>query len=326
MSNFLDNNDFSEVSNNTLFEVVPPVKGEKEERFKRHCDYLNELFERVPATALNLPEINKESSKSSKGKRRNPYKERVSPRRYVRELSKKFDTNYVINRMIVKEAGYDQEEWLLETYHNYEISNVILVGGESSKIHYPGPSVTEGNMLSKEYLNQGKREYGSGQDIKSTNLNIGNICIPTRRRNDLDEPDRMINKVKSGADFFTTQIITESEYAGSLLSDFSSILNEYEVEPPILFWSFTPISEQKDIDFLRYLGVYIPDDVENKIMSSPDPAQESIEWAISIWEKLQEINEGLHCPIPMGINISVMGLRNFQNGIELAESLNMVEA
>lgn len=316
----------SDESINTLFEVVPPVVGDQKDRFSRHCDYLSELFDRVEVSALNIPEINNESGKSEKGKRRNPYKERVSPRHYARDLSEEFDTDFVINRVIVKESGLDQEQWLLDTYHKYHIDNVILVGGESSKDTYPGPSVMEGNELGKKYLNQGKRRYNSRGKAERTALSIGNISIPTRRRSDLDEPLRMLQKVQTGADFFTTQIITEADYAEALMKDFSSVLYKNKASSPLIFWSFTPISEQKDIDFLRWLGVYIPDEVEDKIISSSNPSQASIENMLSIWERLQNVNDELPVRLPLGINISVMGLRNFRNGIELAEALQMVEA
>ena len=36
-----------------------------------------------------------------------------------------------------------QMEWIQETYSKYEIDNLIIVGGESSKQKYPGPTVNE---------------------------------------------------------------------------------------------------------------------------------------------------------------------------------------
>lgn len=309
----------------TLFEVVPPVVGKEEKRYRRHCDYLDELFDRVPITALNLPEINDESSKSKKGKRRNQFQKRVSPRNYAQKLKSRYDTNFVINRVIVKDGYRKQEDWLTETYLQYGIRNIVLVGGESGKIDYPGPSVTEGNVMGKQYLNRGKRCYSPGKLANETDFSIGNICIPTRRRDDSDEPDRMLKKVRTGADFFTTQIAMEADSPLALLRDFATLLDRNSQPPPLILWSFTPVSEQKDIDFLRWLGVYIPDHVEKEILSGTNPAQKSIELALSIWEEICEQNERLPVTIPLGINVSVMGLRNFHNGITLAETLRSIK-
>lgn len=307
-----------------LFELVPPKVKRHKERFRQHCGHLEMLFDRVDVSGINIPEIHDEDQKGAGGKRRSEYERRVSPRNYVRELRQIFDTRYIINRVTVQSPPAEQEEWLLETYNDYDIRSVVLVGGESDDIKYPGPSVTEGNRLVKEYLNQGKRKF-TGEEMEPTRFSVGNICIPIRRRDDFDEPDRMLRKVQTGTDFFTTQIVLDMESPVNLLRDFAEILVREHIPPPTIFWSFTPISAQKDVDFLRWLGVRIPAEVEERILSSGDKVNESVEWAMAIWEKLRNLNRQLPVSIPMGLNISVMGLRNFENGILLAESMNNAE-
>lgn len=303
-----------------FFELIPPEKGNKEKRLQQHTECVDYLLGEIEVDAFNLPEIQDESPKGENGKRRNPHKERISPRSYVRNLSQRYDAEFIINRVIVKQPHEVQEEWLLETHNEFDIQNVILVGGESSKIQYPGPSVPDGNSLAKDYLNSGRRRYAGGE-IEPTDFTIGNICIPTRRKEDFDEPERMLKKVQTGADFFTSQIIAEAQSPVSLLKDFSNLLIEERQTPPVIFWSFSPIAEKKDVDFLRWLGVHIPSDVEEKILGSDDPASTSIDLAQRIWEKIHDFNNQLPLPIPMGINISVMGLRNFKNGVDLAKKL-----
>lgn len=304
-----------------FIEIVPPQVNSNSNRFERHCSYLNQLMERVDIDAVNIPEIQNESQKGDKGKRRSKFKRRVPPREYAKALSEKIDTHFVINRVIVKEEGEDQEDWLLETGHEYDaIDAVALVGGESSEKEYPGPSVTEGNRLARGYLSEGERKYDKG-GAEPIDLLVGNICIPTRRSKGFDEPDRMLKKVKAGADFFTTQILGEPEYAIDLIRDFSELLQEEDIKPPLILWSFTPIASQKDVDFLRWLGAYLPDEAEERILSSPDPAGESLRWASEIWTDILEANDQLVQPFPMGCNISVMGMRNFGHAIDLAEVL-----
>ncbi len=308
-----------------LFEVVPPVRGEEEKRLDQHSHYLDLLFEEIEVSALNIPEIQDEEKKGEKGKRVSPFKKRVAPRTYAKKLSERFDTDFVINRVVVKQTPEEQERWVLETYKEYDISNIIFVGGETSRKSYNGPSVPDGNEMVKEFLDQGKLCYNDGE-TRPTNMTVGNICIPTRRREDFDEPDRMKIKYRSGAEFFTTQIIAEEETPRMLLRDFADLLNEEteSSELPTLFWSFSPISSQKDVDFLRWLGVYIPEPTEEMILGSADPAAASIDYAQSVWEKLCDFNNQLPVSFPMGINISVMGLRNFENGVRLAKDLQMV--
>jgi 5,10-methylenetetrahydrofolate reductase len=307
-----------------LFEIVPPAKGKRQKRLESHKKNIRQLFNEADVHGLNLPEIQDESKKGEKGRRTTPFKERVSPRRYTRNLSETFETNYVINHVCVNHSSAAElENWLLSTYETFNISHVILVGGESSQNNYNGPSVCDANKLVKNYLNRGQLCY-QNDAISPTNFTIGNICIPTRRRDVYDEPARMFNKFDAGADFFTSQIITETEKPISLMQDFSRLLEENEVEnPPAIFWSLSPISSKKDIDFLRWLGVYIPENTEKRILGSKHPAEASLDIALELFEKLNDFNRQLSVSIPTGMNISVMGLRNFENGIRLAKQMDM---
>lgn len=306
-----------------LFELVPPEKGKKEKRLKQHTAYLEKLLKEIEVDAFNIPEIQDESPKSDKGKRLSPYKKRVKPRNYAKALSERFDAEFVINRVAVKHAHQKQEKWMLETYHDFGIKNIIIVGGESSRIQYEGPSVSTGNKIAKRYLNQGKFKYNEGE-VSPTDFTIGNICIPTRRRNDFDEPERMYHKLRSGADFFTSQIVAEPESPISLMKDLSELLQEEEIDPPMIFWSFSPISSETDVNFLRWLGVHIPEKTENLILGRSNPAAVSADVMQNVWEKMLDFNQQLPVSFPMGLNISVMGLRNFENGIRMAKELNMV--
>lgn len=305
-----------------LFEVVPPIVGKEKERLEQHTEYLGKLFREVHIDALNLPEIQDESSKSKKGKRRSPYKERVEPREYARALSERFDTDFVINRVIVKLPPDEQERWLLETRREYGINKFVFVGGESPEIKYPGPSVPDGNKMAKQYLNRGKLRYNEGT-IEPADFEIGNICIPTRHEEGITEAERMFFKYQTGTDFFTTQIIAESDSARSLLKDFSQMIADDGGEAPTIFWSFTPVSSSKDIDFLRFLGVYIPEETEKQLLDSDDPGATSLEIFQTVWGSILEFNRRLPVPFSMGVNITSMGLRNFDNAIMLAKNMGI---
>lgn len=311
--------------NSPLFiEIATPKLENRKERFREHLSALEDLPEDLEYHGVNLPEIQDESKKGERGKKRNEFQKRVPPRQYARELSGQIDTQFIINRVIVKHPQEAQEEWLIETQQEYGIDTLVLVGGESSTEEYPGPSVTKGNRLIRSHLNHGDG-ITTEQEVESLEYLVGNIAIPTRRRKDFDEPERMLKKIRSGADFFTTQIIAEPNSPMKLMEDLSQLLFLENVTPPTLIWSFTPISARKDIDFLRWLGVYIPDQIEKRILSADNAAAESIQWARKIWSRLVKINRELPVPFPMGCNISVMGMRNFDNAVNMARALQGVE-
>ncbi|MFP4686750.1 MAG: methylenetetrahydrofolate reductase [bacterium] len=303
-----------------LFELIPPEREQTSKEIEARNQKLLQLFERVEVNGINLPEIHEEKGKSKKGKRRSKFKPRLSPREYVQQLKKLIDTEYLICRVIVKSHPSEAEKWLVETNNDYGIRNIVIVGGEQEADAYEGLSVPEGTRLIKENINTGTARL-SDIEFKAADYLVGNISIATRRLDTIDEPDRIIYKIKHGADFFTTQIIAEPDSPVKLLSDLAPLLQEENLNPPLFFWSFSPISEQKDIDFMRWLGVYIPDKVEKRIMGSSDPAAESLQWNIEIWNKLQQATTNLDIKIPLGINISFMGMRNYDHAVELAAAL-----
>lgn len=115
-----------------FIEIVPPKLNAQTHRFEQHCRYLEELFARTDVSGINIPEIQDESKKGERGKRRNEYRERIPPREYARDLSEEFDTEFIVNRVIVQDSEPVQEEWLLETHEDYGVSAITVIGGESS--------------------------------------------------------------------------------------------------------------------------------------------------------------------------------------------------
>lgn len=307
-------------------ELNPPERDNFEEQMDHHRSHLEKLFDEVPSIGgINLPEIQEEEQKGDRGDRKSSFIERVSPREYTRELRKHFEKEYIINRVIVQVPPEEQEEWLLECYRNYDIRTIVLVGGESSDVDYPGPSVSEGNRLITEYLNEGRRRYGKA-DPDPTDFAVGNICISTRRREDFDEPERMAKKVSSGCDFFTSQIIAEARTPSELLRDLDQRFRAENLEPPAILWSITPINSQKDVRFLRWLGVRIPDEVEERILGSETPLETSLDYFETLWERLLEVRDELTLNVPMGINVSPVAIRNLDPSVRLAKRLRSVTA
>ncbi|MFB6344666.1 MAG: hypothetical protein ABEK50_02705 [bacterium] len=307
------------------FELNPPEKENLSQQMQDHFGHLRTLLDRVPEIgAINLPEIQEEEQKGDRGDRKSSFKSRLTPREYTRKLKKSFECEYIINRVIVQASEASQERWFIDCHNQDEIKSIVLVGGESSDIDYPGPSVTDGNRLIKEYLNQGTTKHGH-QLPAPTEFLVGNICISTRRRDDFDEPDRMIKKVKSGCDFFTTQIIAESESPIDLLRDLGQALQERNVQPPAILWSITPFNSEKDVNFLRWLGVRIPDSIEEKILGSEDPAETSLKHHRNLWNDLREAEEQLDVNIPIGLNISPIAIRNLEVSVQLAETLRSIQ-
>jgi 5,10-methylenetetrahydrofolate reductase len=279
-----------------FFEMVPPVKGKPQalESAMGEVARIQKL-----ADAINLPEIHDESRG---GDRTFKFVPRIEPRVLGGRIRKELGMDVVLNRCVVYET--DQGGWFRETQEKFGIQNLILVGGESSQIHYPGPNVAE-----------------TSREIQATGLasTLGGISIPSRAH----EVERIRRKVAEGLCFFTTQVLFDSNDIVWLIQR----LNGVEAR---IFLSFAPVSDSRDIEFLRWLGVDAPSDLDRFLIAglpaekaSSADAEHAFERRLNLAKRiLMDVFDNLPPdPPPLGINIEHINRRNLNSAVRMLEQL-----
>lgn len=279
----------------SFFEMVPPPAGKPEalESALLEVAKIKDL-----ADAINLPEIHDEARA---GDRAFKFVERVEPRFLGAKIRKEFDLDVVINRCVVYQA--DQARWTRETQEKFDISNLVLVGGESSDIKYPGPTVIE-----------------TAHEIRAAGLQVamGGISIPSRAH----EVDRIRRKVAAGLCFFTTQVLFDSNDIVWLIQR----LNGLEAR---VFLSFAPVTHHRDIEFLRWLGADVPADLDRFLISKTGGetpshhAEEAFDRCLNLAQRiLMDVFDNLPPdPPPLGINIEHINRRNLGFAVRMLEKL-----
>jgi 5,10-methylenetetrahydrofolate reductase len=214
---------------------------------------------------------------------------------------------------------------LIRTYHEFRVENLVLVGGESSQIRYPGPSVLETATWITEYLNRGRWPYDSSRPaIPPTDFFLGGITIPTRRKPDpeRDEPARLIQKSRRGIQFFTSQVLYEPFSMQRLLRDYAALCQAEGVPPCRVFLSFAPVSSPSDVQFLKWLGVEIPPDVEQELLKGwLGVAWRSIRVAERVLQDILDFVSAEHIAVPLGLNVEHITSRNFEVSAEMIARL-----
>jgi 5,10-methylenetetrahydrofolate reductase len=279
----------------SFFEMVPP-SAEKPEALKSAMAEVAKIKDL--ADAINLPEIHDESRG---GDRTFKFVERVEPRLLGEKIRKEFNFDVVVNRCVVYQA--DQARWIRETQEKFDIGNVVLVGGESSDIRYPGPSVIE-----------------TAREVRAAGLQVamGGISIPSRDH----EADRIRRKVAEGLCFFTTQVLYDSNDIVWLIQR----LNGLEAR---VFLSFAPVSHYRDIEFLRWLGADVPADLDRFLITKPagettsHHAEEAFERCLDLAQRiLMDVFDNLPPdPPPLGINIEHINRRNLGFAVRMLDKL-----
>lgn len=287
----------------TFFEMVPPAEG-RPEAIERSITEVRGI--RSSADAINLPEIRDENRGETRTFKFIP---RVEPRKLAARLAQEAGAEVLINRGVVYQA--DQLSWFRETRETFGVETLVLVGGESSRLEYPGPSVLE----------------AAGQ-VRAAGLplTLGGITIPSR----LGEADRIRRKTSAGLLFFTTQVLFDSNDIVGLVQSLNGL------EARILL-SFAPVSRPSDLEFLRWLGVDVPKNLDQFLfqggvagrqltdsgggteLGAPAALARSLDIAQRI---LLDVFDNLPADPPLlGLNVMHINQRNFAPAVQMLERL-----
>jgi 5,10-methylenetetrahydrofolate reductase len=274
----------------TFFEIVPPAAG-KPEALGATVEEVRKVRHLVDA--INLPEIHDESRGTERTHR---FIERVEPRVIGARLGRELSTEVVINRVVVHDP--EPVPWFRDTSEQFGIQHMVLVGGESAEIRYPGPSPTEAATLARS----------AGLPIS-----LGGITIPSRP----NESDRIRAKNAAGMSFFTSQILFDSNDIVWLIQR----LNGVEAR---VFLSFAPVSHPRDLEFLRWLGADIPQDLDRFLLQGEAGSTEScFQRSLDLAQRiLMDVFDNLPPdPPPLGLNVEHINRRNFPSAVKMLERL-----
>ena len=287
------------------YEILPPR--EKDGTLNSYAEIISSSLSQTHIDAINIPEVHEENARGLR-----PVKnlERAEAREFGRLLQDNVGIEAIVNRVTVHNDLDYQKSWIKETFYDYDIENLILVGGESSDIKYPGPSVNETSEYITRDLNAGRFDFF-----------CGGITIPSRKI----ESVRLLKKGSNGIEFFTTQVLYDGKKIKKMLKYYDDVCKENNVLPRRILLSFAPVSSKKNIDFLKWLGVEIPSQTEKRLTNKKTSmSDESLEIASEILKGILNNNEKLGITVPIGLNVEHIMSYNFQSSINMLQELSRI--
>ena len=288
-----------------VYEILPPR--EKDGTLDSYAEKISSLLSQTHIDAINIPEVHDENER---GERPVPNLERAEAREFGRLLQDRVGIEAIVNRVTVHDELEIQKKWIKETFYDYDIENIILVGGESSKIKYNGPSVN----TTAEYIT---RDLNTGR----FDLFCGGISIPSRNI----ESESLLRKGSNGIEFFTTQVLYDSTKIIKMLKYYDKICEENNVLPRRVLLSFAPVSSNKNIEFLKWLGVEISSHTEKRLLDEDsDMTEKSLEIAREILNDILSNNEKNNIKVPIGLNVEHIMSYNFQHSINMLQELSKI--
>ena len=286
-----------------VYEILPPriIDG----TIESYAERISTLLSKTHIDAINIPEVH---SEETRGDRPVEEQRRAFPRDFGRIIQDSVGVEVIVNRVTVLEKHNDQREWFRETSEDFGIDNIVLVGGESSQIDYPGPGVSEAAAMIEEINSEMKRSIFSG-----------GIVLPSREV----ESERMEGKARNGVKFFTTQVLYDSHDICRLLWHYNNSVKERGSKPRRVLLSFAPISTRKNLEFLKWLGVEIPEKTEERLVRSEEGVKErSIEICMELLEEILSYVTENEIIVPIGLNVEHIMTYNFDHSVELLQRMS----
>jgi len=280
-----------------FFEPVPSPARTPAHRVEERTAAVVRLVEEVPRVdALDVPELVDENHEGQ------PHYRSGDVRAFARVLAERTGREVVANKVVAHLPDIPTvERWAHETVER-GIRHVVLVGGSSRYIPYPGPPVTEAVRLCRPVF-------------AAVGGSIGTIAILQRA----GEAHRMLSKTRAGATFFTTQLLFNAEAACEVLLRYDLLCRQASFPPAAVLLSVAPVADDEDAEFVRWLGADLPDSAERAILDGEETgaARRSCELAVSVWEEVTRMARRENLSVPIGVNVEQISPRHLEVAGEL---------
>jgi len=291
-----------------VFEVVPPHRRASEATVRNLVSRVVYAVKSLPRVdAVNVPEVLDENHVGA------PFYRNLDPRELAVRLRDRADLEIIVNKLVVHLASAEAfRNWLADTFSIFGLRNVVCVGGTSHHVRYPGPTVVEASRIFADVARAAKR----------TDATCGSITIPDRP----NEAARLLEKTRAGSQFATTQVLFQATPVRTLLADYDAACRAANVEPAAVLMSFAPVSDYADVEFLRWLGAPISEELERALLDDRGgPAEASVRAAVDLWREIRVFAEHGGFRVPLGINVEVISAHNFDHAVEMARQLTATE-
>lgn len=280
-----------------LFEPVPPSARTTPARAEASTGELLRLLRSVPRLdGVDVPELIDENHDGR------PYYRSGDTRAFARRLGEALEREVVVNKVVAHLPSADAVRgWASESVAR-GVRHVVLVGGSSRYIPYPGPSVLEANRI-------------AGPVVREAGGRLGNIAIPQRT----GEAHRMLAKTRSGCTFFTTQILFDSESALRMLREYDTLCRQAGLAPAAVVLSVAPLADEGDAEFVRWLGADIPESAERSILNAEEATAgtRSIERALAVYREVRAGAAAAGLGVAIGVNVEQISQRHLASAVEM---------
>jgi hypothetical protein len=288
-----------------LYGITPPKEQTPEEKIQAVAQRVVDTLSESDIDALVVYDVQDESARTSE-ERPFPFASALDPFQFTRDYLNRLSVPKIVYRPAGKYSRDELQQWLdgLNTFGLYP----VFVG-------LPCP-----DYVVKTSLNEA---YNVWREKHSSHSVMGAVMIPERHEILKDEDIRILDKVSAGVSYFISQCVFEVEYARKVLRDLTKTCTERNAEIPTMIFTLTICGSAKTLQFMEWLGIYVPEHVKAELQSAANQVRRSVEIATRIATELTD-----YCTahsIPFGFNIESVAIRKEEIDASI-ELLNTVRA
>ncbi len=286
------------LSTRLTYGITPPKASFAEDRRRKVAAIQSQRIRSLPIDALVVYDLQDESSRTH-AERPFPFMQAVDPLEYA------LDYLDVPQRKIVYRSVSGQEEaQLAEWLRRLEAEGgaCVLVGAPSRQ-QAVRLKLNEAYTLCRKVVPK---------------LPLGGVMIAERHNERAREDSRVLKKIDKGCSLFISQAVYSVTESKNLLSDlYYRCLAEEREMPPILM-TLTPCGSRKTLEFLAWLGISVPQWLQNDLAHADDILEASVEASLSTFAELQAFARSKG--FALGCNVESVSLRK----AEIEASVEMV--
>jgi Methylenetetrahydrofolate reductase len=288
-----------------LLGEVPPQLGTSPAKCLEICTKFSNRSRVLATDGFIVYDIQDEPGRSDQP-RPFPFRKLMDSSPYAALLARTSGKEALVYKCVA-DASFD--DWLKACNEDHGHSAINLVGRATSKDDdkYQGPTIAE--AMAKVSKLRSDADGAAGGGSTNTALRFGCVCIAERhtleaaKSRGKDYPTEHLNmmrKQKAGADWFVSQAVYDVEPTIRLLKDYASLCRQLGEQTRKVVLTFAPVSRPKTMNFIKWLGVKVPSDVEESILQAERPADKSIEVLCDHLTKILQECSGLG--VPLGIS------------------------
>lgn len=122
-------------------------------------------------------------------------------------------------------------------------------------------------------------------------LSFGGVLIPERHEAAGNEDARVWAKMQQGCRFFVSQTVWSVAATKRLLGDLRLRCELEGGAPPPVLLTFSPCGSRQTLEFLRWLGVAVPNFVERELLAATDMLARSVDLAVDAYAEIRDFAE-----------------------------------